>query len=30
MNIQYMENPNIPLCIVNTFYYAKRIFPFKV
>lgn len=30
MNIQYMENPNIPLCIVNTFYYAKTyLFPLK-
>ena len=30
MNVQYMENPNIPLCIVNTFYYAKTyLFPLK-
>ena len=23
MNVQYMENPNIPLCIVNTFHYSN-------
>ena len=24
MNVQYKDNPNIPLCILNTFYYASK------
>lgn len=30
MDIRYKENPNVPLCIINTFYYAlKYSFPIK-
>ena len=30
MDVRYEENPNIPLCIVNTFYYSlKYSFPIK-